>query len=350
MQSPRFRPSRFIRPKLSRGARPLIDAWYVVVIVALVGGRTDAGNSDPYKIVNLMPRFWKAVETSLNQTPDQRVKSFRDIMGVNSTDLYSKTGLGFGSSDQLDQAILKTLSNAREHSTEMHRAGDLLLQTLPTCIEKFKRSFPDFSPTFPIFISVSLGQLDGAGRVIDGKPSLLLGVDNIASEFSPAILPIFLDHELFHRYHYQVAGFSDDNGDRELIWRALWAEGLATYVSISLNPPATLQDGLFVPRDLVKRADPILPSLAAEISPKLDEVDHQFFAKFFLYHPSTGSVPSRSGYYVGVRVVATLAKQLSLFDLAHLKSETVRSKIGDILAEMAKPHRIRQPKRVGLPG
>ncbi|MBV8216358.1 MAG: hypothetical protein JOZ08_24330 [Verrucomicrobia bacterium] len=337
MQSLRFCPSRFVRPKFSRGARPLIDVWYVIVIVALIAaGRTDAGSSDPYQIVNLMPRFWKAVETSLNQTPDQQVKSFRDIMGVSATDLYSETDLGFGSSEQLDEAILKTLSNAREYSTEIHHASDALVQTLPACIEKFKQTFPDFSATFPIFILVSLGQLDGAGRVVDGRPCLLLGVDNIASEFSPAILPIFLDHELFHRYHYQVAGFSDDNGGRELIWRALWAEGLATYVSTSLNPPATLQDGLFVPHDLVKKADPILPSLAAEISPKLDEVDHQFFAKFFLYHPSTGALPSRSGYYVGARVAATLARQKSLFELAHLQSETVRSKIGDILAEMAK--------------
>jgi len=193
MQSLRFCPSRFVRPKFSRGARPLIDVWYVIVIVALIAaGRTDAGSSDPYQIVNLMPRFWKAVETSLNQTPDQQVKSFRDIMGVSATDLYSETDLGFGSSEQLDEAILKTLSNAREYSTEIHHASDALVQTLPACIEKFKQTFPDFSATFPIFILVSLGQLDGAGRVVDGRPCLLLGVDNIASEFSPAILPIFL--------------------------------------------------------------------------------------------------------------------------------------------------------------
>jgi hypothetical protein len=139
-----------------------------------------------------------------------------------------------------------------------------------------------------------------------------------------------------YRYHNHVAGFSDDKGNRELIWRALWAEGLATYVSTSLNPSATLQDGLFVPRDLVQKAGPILPALAAEISRKLDEVDEQFFAKFFLYHPSTGALPSRSGYYVGARIAEMLAKQRSLFELAHMQPETVRSEIGDILAVMAK--------------
>jgi hypothetical protein len=183
---------------------------------------------------------------------------------------------------------------------------------------------------------VSLGQLDGAGRIIDGQPSLVLGVDNITAEFSPAVMPIFLDHELFHRYHYQVAGFSDDNGSREIIWRALWAEGLATYVSMSLNPPATLQASLFVPEDLVQRAHPILPSLIAEIAPKLDEVDPQFFAKFFLFHPSTAAMPSRSGYYVGAVVAERLAKQKSIFQLAHLQPQTVRLEIGETLASRVK--------------
>jgi hypothetical protein len=337
MVSLQFDPFRFVRHTVRPCLRRLIQPWSVVGMAAFLAcASTNAGSSDEYMIVNLMPRFWKAVAASGYQPPAQQVKSFRNIMGINATDLYSKTGLGFDSSDQLDQAILKSLANAREHSAEMHDAGDLLLRALPTCIRKFKRMFPDFSPTFPVYILVSLGQLDGAGRVIDGKPSLVLGVDNITSEFSPRILTIFLDHELFHRYHYQVAGFSDDKGNRELIWRALWAEGLATYVSTLLNPPATLQDGLFVPRDLVQKAGPILPDLAAEISRKLDEVDEHLFAKFFLYQPSTGALPSRSGYYVGARIAEMLAKQRSLFELAHMQPETVRSKIGDILAIMAK--------------
>ena len=234
-----------------------------------------------------------------------------------------ETGLGFDSSDQLDQAHFEdSLPTSRQSSgrrvwSTAFATGE---KSLPTCIARFKEIFPDFAPSFPIYLVVSLGQLDGAGRIIDGQPSLVLGVDNITAEFSPAAMPIFLDHELFHRYHYQVAGFSDDNGSREIIWRALWAEGLATYVSMSLNPPATLQAALFVPEDLVQRAHPILPSLIAEIAPKLDEVDPQFFAKFFLFHPSTAAMPSRSGYYIGAVVAEKLAKQKSMFGLARLAS------------------------------
>jgi hypothetical protein len=73
--------------------------------------------------------------------------------------------------------------------------------------------------------------MDGAGRDVGGRPSLVFGVDTIAQFWMPQTLPIFLSHELFHRYHFQAAGFSDDLAERDLIWRSLWAEGLATYVS-----------------------------------------------------------------------------------------------------------------------
>jgi len=71
------------------------------------------------------------------------------------------------------------------------------------------------------------------------------------------------------------------------------------------------------------------------MAPKLDEVDSKFFAKFFLYHPTNGEVPSRSGYYVRARLAERLAKHYSLFELAHMQSPTVRSKIAEVLAAMA---------------
>ena len=82
----------------------------------------------------------------------------------------------------------------------------------------------------------------------------MLGVDTIAQFETPASLPVFLSHELFHRYHFQAAGFSDDLAERDLIWRSLWAEGLATYVSARLNPSNPLSDALIVPRRTSRRA------------------------------------------------------------------------------------------------
>ena len=76
-------------------------------------------------------------------------------------------------------------------------------------------------------------------------------------------LRVFFAHELFHRYHYQAAGFSDDLADRQPIWRTLWAEGLTSYASKVLTPGASEREALMLPSDLADRARPIVPQLAA---------------------------------------------------------------------------------------
>ncbi len=66
-------------------------------------------------------------------------------------------------------------------------------------IARCKASFPDFICDFPIYLMISLGHMDGAGRVVGGIPALVLGVDSIDGIETPAQRPIFFAHELFHR-------------------------------------------------------------------------------------------------------------------------------------------------------
>ena len=174
---------------------------------------------------------------------------------------------------------------------------------------------------------------------MDGRPALVFGIDSMASEFSgkPLQLHVFLDHEIFHRYHSQVTGFSDDNGQEEIIWRGLWVEGLATYVSMVLNPPATMQDALFFPTDLVKRASPIRSRLAKQLEGNLDVSDSKIFRKYFSYHiGDADGVPPRSGYYIGLLASQRLAQQNSLKELVHLRDDAVRKELGETLTLLAR--------------
>jgi hypothetical protein len=175
--------------------------------------------------------------------------------------------------------------------------------------------------------------MDGAGRVLDGKPALILGVDVIASE-NPESLGILIHHEIFHRYHFQVAGFSDDNAEQEVLWKGLWAEGLATYISMRLNPPASLQDALLVPKDLVKRSEPMLSDLVRELRPNIDRIDPELFSKFFNYRGPDATPPSRVGYYIGALVAQRMAQRHSLAGLAHMPASRVRAAVGVVLASI----------------
>ena len=289
-------------------------------------------------VIDLMPQFWQVVNAGSHESSAQQVRDFRRNLVDNHGDLYFKTGLGFTSDKELNEAIGSELADARAHPDALRETALLLQREMPRYISTFRRAFPDFQCDFPIYLLPALGKLDGAGRVVNHTPALLFGIDNIAAEFSPSTLPlsIFIDHELFHRYHYQVAGFSDDKAAQEILWRTLWAEGLATYVSKTLNPPANMQDALILPKDLEQRARPQLPALIAKFTPQLDEINPQTFDTFFGYHPSETAIPSRVGYYIGALAAERLRKHNSLFALAHMHAETVRAKLPRALAEIAR--------------
>jgi hypothetical protein len=72
------------------------------------------------------------------------------------------------------------------------------------------------------------------------------------------------------------------------------AEGLATSVSMVLNTPALMQDALYLPKDLIERAKPMLSQPFSELGPKLDQVDLGFFSRYFKYHGANATPPSRA--------------------------------------------------------
>jgi hypothetical protein len=279
-----------------------------------------------------MPKFWSLVEHSSYGSPAQQVQAFREVFIVQDTNLFGERGLGFRSDAGLDAAILRSTADARTHPSTIRSAEELLENMLPSELKRFKTAFPDFRCDFPIYIMPSLGQLDGARRVVDRRPALLFGVDVIA-EGTPA-LRILIDHELFHRYHYQVAKFNDDNAEREVMWKTLWAEGQATYVSMVLNTPASMQDALYLPKDLVERAKPMLRQLISELGPKLDQVDPGFFSRYFKYHGANATPPSRDGYYIGALAAQRMGQRYFLFQLAHLHASAVRPSLQKVIAEI----------------
>ncbi len=284
-------------------------------------------------VVNLMPPYWRVVDASTDQATMNDVRDFRQLLVAPHEDLYGQPGLGFKSQKSLDAAIVRAVNDSRRRRKDISVTAERVERDLPLYIESFRASFPDFRCDFPIYVMHSLDRMDGAGRVIDGKPALILGVDVIASE-PPGSLGILIHHEIFHRYHFQVAGFSDDNAEQEVLWKGLWAEGLATYISMRLNPPASLQDALLVPPDLVKRSKPMLAELVRELRPNADRIDPDLFSKFFHYRGPDATPPSRVGYYIGALVAQRMAQRHSLAQLAHMAPVRVREEVGAILDSM----------------
>ncbi|MDT7816949.1 MAG: hypothetical protein QOJ42_6865, partial [Acidobacteriaceae bacterium] len=96
---------------------------------------------------------------------------------------------------------------------------------------KFLNAFPDFhSSRARIYLMLSMFRFDG--KIPHDNPGmLLLGLDGLAKfHGADARLPVILSHELFHVYHFQVNPLPRDVDQIEL-YRLIWQEGLATYVS-----------------------------------------------------------------------------------------------------------------------
>ena len=289
-------------------ACPIIDATVTLVPVA----RSSAGKSET-----------------------EQLAAYRQGVIDRWPGLYTAAVLGLSPGPLMDRQILRSLEAVRRDGD--HQELRQLLQTRLAATGGAFGVFGDFKCNFPIYFADTLDALDGAGRVVDGRRALVLGIGSLAREQSKISLPVFLTHEFFHRYHFEAAGFSDDLEDRQEIWRNLWAEGLATYMSEVLTPGATTADALMIPRDLEERAAPLTARMASELLAGLDGMDEDLFNRYFTTNPKTDrhGIPPRAGYYVGYVVARRLAARHTLAELAHLRGESLHSAIADTLRELA---------------
>jgi len=305
-----------------------------LAVLALVPGASVAA-ATICPVVDVMAEYRQALDSVAGKPPAEQATTFeKTFIGAHDA-LYRPKVLGLDKPDALDAHIRKSLPELHQRAAAIDLTATTLRAQLPGYIADFRAAFPDLDCNFNIYLMPTFGILDG---VVDGKPALVFGVDTITDNEAPAQLKVFVDHELFHRYHFQVAGFSDDDNDRAVIWKALWAEGLATYVSATLNPQRPLQEALILPLDLESRAKPRLRAISAALRANLDRVAPDVFNTYFSYGDraaAAAGLPWRGGYYVGYRVAQRLAKSRSLVELAHLKGDELRALIAAVLDEFA---------------
>lgn len=195
---------------------------------------------------------------------------------------------------------------------------------------RFRRFFPDYERTVPVYLLHSLGEMDGGMRDLDGKPALIFGADMIARIHDPATVGPLLDHELFHSYHH---AFFDDCAQ---LWCGLWTEGLATYVTARMNPGATDRQLLLTqPVNLRAAVDPKFVLAICLLKTRLDSTDPADHRAFFQMGGGGNGYPGRFGYYLGYRVAEEAGRGLSLSQLAHLDQQQARPRILRALRKLA---------------
>jgi hypothetical protein len=185
----------------------------------------------------------------------------------------------------------------------------------------FLKEFPDFEfSKARVYLMLSLFRFDG--KIPHDNPHLLLlGLDGLAKfHGADTRLSVILTHELFHVYHFQVNPLPR-NIDHLGLYRLIWQEGLATYVSKQLNPDASLAEVLLDPR-LAQEGPRYIPVVARDLMAQLESVDDVTTARYLSYWRG-GQIPARMGYLIGYEIARKMAATKSVRELALLRGQTL---------------------------
>jgi hypothetical protein len=287
------------------------------------------------RVTNLMPAFWRFWDAAKDQPQSAQQLLFDEMVVKTHPEVYREgvITIGRGGPD-LQTRIAGFLRGARANIGDMRDLTDSLADDLPSYLSGFQKAFPDFACRSPIYFLVSLGAFDGGVRSVNGEPALLFGMDVTARIHPHDELGAFFDHELFHMYHRQITGMGGGMGDP--LYRALWEEGLATYVSGVLNPGVSESAILGRPEDLAERAKPLLAAIARELLQNMDSTSPDVYQTWLLGNTARKDIPPRSGYYVGLLIAREFGQNRSLQQLAKMNGEPLRLAIRRSLRKMAR--------------
>jgi hypothetical protein len=291
------------------------DLGVFALIVQLFFGLSRVLAGESPEIIDLIPQDLRFV-TSLSGDTDARAERFSKEILTGEPGVYQHLW-------HADSAKVKGfVAKVPEYISGIRKLHELFEQHEPAVLDHFCQAFPDFVPgKVKIYLMLSLFQFDA--KIPSEHPdSLLIGLDGLARfHGTDAPLAVILSHEFFHLYHFQVNPLPKNPDDLPL-YRLLWQEGLAVYVSQQLNSGASLADVLLDPR-LATNGPASIRSEAKRLLLCLDSRE-DITAAHFLAKSENGEIPGRIGYLIGYDVASRLAQNRSLSALARLRDPGLR--------------------------
>jgi hypothetical protein len=320
-----------------RGAKGLAVAAAALAFVLAAGVRAHASQSKgagSLEVVNVMPAFWEFWERSRDADEATKVRLFRELVIEPRRPVFD----GF-TGPHGDEEIALYLKKVRPLLPRMRALGDNFLADFEKHRRSFGAAFPDVRWDVTVCFMPNFGVTDAGTGVIDGKSYLVFGIDTIAAQQGDgANLATLFHHELFHVYHAQRhpewRAKSRSKGEVPLYW-LLWSEGLATYVSQTLNPQATPEQVL-LSKTLEREAAPLLPALAKDLRENLTSTSTAYLFDYLSSSPRRKEIPPRAGYYVGLLVARELARARKPAGLARLGGEELLREMREALLAIEK--------------
>jgi predicted Zn-dependent protease DUF2268 len=297
-------------------SRPIKKARHLTRFLSICAASicfcANAKSADNLIVYDLVPDLYSFLRSAPKER-ESRAKLFVQTMIRPHPEIYDRPEVFKTDIGTLEQYLdgLEAYLPAIEHIHLRFEEQRASIQT------KFLKAFPDFiASRARVYLMLSLFRFDG--KIPHDNPRmLLLGLDGLAKfHGAEAPLPVILCHELFHVYHFQVNPLPADIDEIQL-YRLIWQEGLATYVSQMLNPDASLADVLLDAR-LAEEGPKFVPMVARSLLPQLESTDDATTALYLSYRRG-GLIPARMGYLIGYEIAKKMAATRPVTELARLR-------------------------------
>ncbi len=189
---------------------------------------------------------------------------------------------------------------------------DLFENLIREKLKKYNDIFPNFTINTPIYALPTMGKFNGRVGSFNGNDILLFGLDTIVSQNDNE--DILYSHEMFHVYHAEVLGNSNEWDKTARLTFPLWLEGLATLASSLVANNFEDSDYLMDEELAMVSSSDISKYSKAFIdnSETLPWSQQGFptYSKWFLSDSSKieHNCPNRIGYKLGLDVVREILK------------------------------------------
>jgi hypothetical protein len=335
MNEKRARQMKDVHKQIHLGTRSALRRRFrsklSVAAAALLIGSSCVAHADPsspaetFAIHDFTPDFWRFWEAARNQPVEQQAQMWQQLYVAPHQAVFDD--LSTACKDQFDAIWFRThyLPDLPRVVPAIRTMVAGLAQQLKEANGRFLKIFPDMRWSGDIYVMASGYCFNGRAQMIQGRSSLLFGVDAIAALGQKDLIP-GMQHELFHRYHHQFFDFEASSAYP--LWTVLWAEGMASYVSEQLNPSASDLDLSRVPLGMVREVDDRRGELAVDFLRRFESTAEKDATLYFNDANSKDAVvPARAGYQLGVLVVRDLSKQHSIQTMAHWSQAEAKPKV-----------------------
>jgi hypothetical protein len=286
-----------------------------------------------FRVIDLMPRFfafWDSTQVGGAGTTDRQamVDAFRAEVITPQQSFYDRAA-----GEIPDERIAKYLDEVGRDVPDMRAISKRISGDLERHVRSFSDSFPDFHYDGRVYFYPSLYVRDGGTMTVDGTTAIMFGVDMIARLNGADVdLAVLLHHELFHLYHSsQLRALTGP----QPLYRQIWREGLATYVSLRLNPKRSELEALLRDSTLAAEGPAMMPVLAQEMLDHLDDTSPSYAHAWLTARRIREDVPPRSGYLLGLRIAQMLGTGRSVTELARLDGPELHRQIEQALRVLA---------------